>query len=110
MPGSYPVAAVSRIEALVAAHRAAQTDHRSALAAEDRRALLAADRRAAAIVESLRDLGAAPIADGLVAESHSGDALIVALTCDGPGHDEVDIAMSNYRNQRDRVSAGVASV
>jgi hypothetical protein len=106
---AFPVATASRVESLIAAHRAAQIDRRAALAMENRRALLAADRRATAVAGALTSHGKHAVAEALVAELRSGDALLVALTCESATPHEVDVAMANYQSSRHRVTVAASS-
>lgn len=94
-----------RLRLMATAHRAAQTDHRAALAAEDRAGIEAADRRARAVLTALAEVGAAELATRLDAETRSGDALIIALTCENVRGGLVDDALTGYRRDRDLVEA-----
>lgn len=107
MAGHYSptTSAHDRLRVLAAAHRAAQTDHRAALAAEDRRGIEAADRRAHAALSALTELGACDLTAHLTAETRSGDALIIALTCESSHRSVLDHALDDYRRERERVHA-----
>ena len=94
-----------RLRVLAAVHRAAQIDHRAALAAEDRPGIEAADRRAHAAISALTELGAPDLAAHLTAETRSGDALIIALTCESPHRGALDHALDDYLRDRERVHA-----
>ncbi|MGH3615260.1 MAG: hypothetical protein ACRDRK_22220 [Pseudonocardia sp.] len=87
-----------RVRALVGAHRHAQAEHRSALAAESVRALGVADRRSQVILDALRRAGAEQLAAQLVGEAHAGTALIVALTSDDAAPAEVERALSAFHD------------
>lgn len=113
MVGHHSPTVNDRLRVLVTAHRAAQIDHRAALAAEDRRGIQAADRRAHAALCALTELGAPDLAEHLAAETRSGDALIIALTCESAHRGALDHALDDYRRDRGRVQnlldASVAS-
>lgn len=93
---------------MATAHRAAQTDHRAALAADDRGGIRAADWRARAVLTALVKFGASELATRLDAETRSGDALLVALTCENTGPDGVDDALADYQRDRGLVEALLA--
>lgn len=90
---------------MIRAHRDTQADHRAALAADHARDLAAARRRLDAIDTRLRTLGHPQLADQLLAETRSGTALIVALTCpDQPGG-ELAAALTAFAHNRHGVDA-----
>ncbi len=103
MPTVPPLADL--LGSLVRAHRAAQADHRAALAAEHARDLAAARRQLAAIDARIRELGHPDLADQLSGETTTGIALIVALTGPSEPSNELGSAIAAFVRTRADVDA-----